>query len=656
MTALLLSLAFARVVPKEHAALEAEIDGALVELPLLSSTVRADLDGDIASVTLVQTFANPGEAPMNARYVFPLPEDAAVHRMRMTAGDTVVEAEIQRKAEAQATYEAAKSEGKQASLLEQHRPNVFTQQIANLPPGEEVSVTIEYAHAVPREDGAYRFVFPMTVGPRYTGMPRVEGDPEPLGSGGWTLSSGEAVLPASIAHSAIDLEVRVDGGMPIEVATSPSHDIATRGHGELMEIRLVEATPVANADFVLEYSLAGESARAGTTAWAENGKGVVSLLIEPPAAASEAQITPRELVFLLDTSCSMNGVAIESSKAFMREALGHMRSSDTFRIHRFGSDVDELSAAALPATSQNVERGVEYVDSLSANGGTNMNLGLHAALDPADDPDRMRIVVFLTDGYIGQDFEILQLVESIRGDARLFSLGIGTSVNRYLLEELARSGKGTARIVLDPEDAPAEALALAERLETPFLTDVHIDWGDAPIHDATPRDAPDLFLGDSLRVMALYDSPGTYPVTVRGTLNGRPAALPLQVELPADSEGSDALPVVWARAQVSDRMIDWMSPRTEAADKAAVVEEITTLGLEYRLVTQWTSFVAVAKDRPIAENAIDVDVPTPAPKATSMTNGVHFGGSSAPEPAEWAVLGCLALLGLVVFRQRSAVG
>jgi len=621
MIPLLLSLATAKVVPDDRVALEVEVDGALVELPLTTSTMRADLDGDIASVTLVQTFANPGAVPADARYVFPLPSDAAVHRMRMTAGDQVIEAVIQEKAEAQATFDAAKSEGKQASLLEQHRPNVFTQQLANLPPGEEVSITLEYAHAVPREDGVYRYVFPMVVGPRYD-------------------EAGAAPSPTStIEPGRIDVAVDLNG--VFDHVRSPSHAITSHGGDRVLD----ETGPIANRDFVLEYTYAGATARPSTYAWAEDGEGVVSLLIEPPLAAPDADVTPRELVFLLDTSCSMGGVPMESSKAFMREMLAHTRPTDTFRIHRFGSSVEELSSTALPATDKNLERGREYIDGLSADGGTRMMLGLKAALEPAPDPERMRIVVFLTDGYIGSDFEVLALVDELRGDSRIFALGIGDSVNRYLLEEVARTGHGSARIVLDPSKAAGQAKALAQRLQTPYLTDVRIDWGGAPISGTTPSVVPDLFLGDSLRVMARYSEPGTWPVTVHGEINGKPATLPMNVELPATTEGSEALPVLWARSQIADRMIDWTSARTDASEKAAIQQQITDLGLEHRLVTQWTSFVAVAPDAPAVAAAQPVQKATPS-----------YSGSAAPEPETWAVLIALSMLSMLIFGRRRALG
>ena len=612
----LLTLPLAKSVAVRPA-LEVEVDGELVELTRMSTDVDARIDGDVASVTMTQVFENPSDAVLDARYVFPLPSDAAVHAMRMTAGDVVVEARIEDAGEAQATFETAQREGKQASLLAQHRPNVFTQSIANLPPGEAITVTLEYAHSVERTDGVYSWVLPLEVGPRY----------------------GSQIAPSTISPEQLSVDVVLDAGMPLASVDSPSHTLATSRAGTTWSLALDGDIP--NDDLVLDYRLAGETASLGVRSDMTGGHGVVSILVEPPALAADEQITPREVVFLLDTSCSMNGQPMTASKRFMTQALQGLRDGDVFRVHRFGSDTSSLSDAALPATPENVQRGIDYVDGMSSGGGTNMDLGIRAALGPPPVDDTMRTVVFLTDGYIGNDFDILELVDATRGEARIHALGIGGNVNRYLLEEIGRSGRGTTRIVLPTEDPVAAADDLAQRLASPYLTDLRIDWGELQVQDVTPRVLPDLHLGDSIRVMARVDQPGDHTVTLMGEVAGRPAALPTTVSIPADTEGRSALPILWARSQVSDRMIDWASARTSVTDKARLKDEIRTLGLEYGLVTQWTSFVAVSETPVVADAQRASKPPT-------------FSGGSAPEPAEWAVLGVLALLSVMVFRRKEA--
>jgi Ca-activated chloride channel family protein len=380
---------------------------------------------------------------------------------------------------------------------------------------------------------------------------------------------------------------------------------------------------------------------------------VVSLLIEPPVPSEQLPIAPREVVFLLDTSCSMAGEPMDASKRFMTQALQGLRPQDTFRVLRFSDSASGLSEAPLPATPLNVARGQTYVDELVGQGGTMMTQGVRAALEPAADPERVRIVVFLTDGYIGNDVEVIGLVEQELGDARLFSLGVGGNVNRYLLEEMARSGRGTARIVEDPAQAQAAAESLAAQLESPFLTDVEIDWGDAVVEQVTPRVLPDLFLGDSLRVMALVQAPGTLDVTVRGTLGGERVALLAQVVVPAESEGGEALPVVWARGVISDLMLDYISPRTDAVGRERVQHQVTALGLEHRLVTRWTSFVAVAPAQDMVRGPMESDRSIASSGYRSAGSGRSWGGSAAPEPHIWAALALLSLMGGLGLRRRT---
>lgn len=626
-------------------------DGAAVALPLLRSDVDVQISGDLASVKVTQTFMNPGDTPLNARYLFPLPEDAAVWDMRFVVGDLVIEGEIQRKAEAQATFDAAKAAGQQAALLTQHRPNVFTQEVANLPGGQSVKVEIQYAHAVPRLDGAYTFHFPMVVGPRY--LPDGDGTTAnaPAALNQWTLPGAHAPLaaPGQVDADRVGLSLRLEGGAPLRWVESPSHPITRRALSDTRtEIGLEQGRVLDNADFVLRYALSEESITAAVTTQAADGAGTLSLLLDPPQQAGDAVITPRELVFVLDTSGSMSGAPIQASKRFMDRALRTMRPGDTFRVLQFSDSARTLSEEALPYTPENLSWALRYVGGLEVGGGTQMEAGLRAALEPPVGEGRVRLVVFLTDGYIGNDAEILTLVEALRGEARLFSFGIGSSVNRWLLEEMARVGRGVARVVTDEERADAEADRLAARLAAPYLTDVRIDWGAAPVTASSPGQLPDLFLGEPLRVLARYSGSGRFPVVVRGRLHGEPVELVVELALPEDSDGGRALPLVWARAQVEDRMARYLSPGAGAEERVALEEEITGLGLEHRLVTQWTSFVAVAREAPLAQGpASDADVAVPVARGVPAQaySGPDWGGGAAPEPATWLALAAVGALG-----------
>ena len=655
--------------------IEGEIGGQAVQLPLVRSQITAHVRGDVATVAVVQTFSNPADAPMHARYVFPLPPDAAVFAMRLVTADQVIEGEIREREEARKTFEAAKAEGKQAALLAQERPNVFTQQIANLMPGGEVEVELRYAHPVPKRDGVYQLHVPLVVGPRYLRTPQpatTVGAPLPAEETNvapaetpegcsvgppdvWTLPATPPVLPPeAVDADQVSLEVHLAAGVPIRWVDSPSHALDVHDAGPAARVvRLADGATVGDRDFVLRYALAGEKAAVGSTAWAREGRGVVSLHVEPPKVVDPGDATPRELVFVLDGSGSMSGAPMEASKRFMRQALRTLRPDDHFRVIRFSDDASGLAPGPLRATEANIGRGLAFVEGLRGQGGTEMTAGIRAALEPKSLPGALRIVVFLTDGYIGDDVQIVRLIQTLRGEARLFSFGVGNAVNRYLLEEMARAGRGVARILTLDDDIEDAADRLAERLRAPYLTEVRIDWGAAPIEDPTPRLLPDLFAGERLRVLARYRKPGDYRVIVHGRVRGRAVELPLDVALPTEAHEAEALDVLWARGQIEDRMVDYLNPAADGAMRDALRADVTRLGLEHRLVTQWTSFVAVARARvnANAESTPEQDVPVPQVAGVPQTAYPPGTFGAAPEPATWAAMALLLLLAATWLRR-----
>lgn len=633
-------------------------DGRVTALPLLRSEVVVELRGDLASVKLTQTFSNPGTVALHARYVFPLPPDAAVHGMTLRCGDEIIEARIRQEQEAKAEFEQAKREGRQAALLTQHRPNVFTQEVAHLMPGRPVEVEVRYVHPVPLEDGELVFHFPMVVGPRYlTANAPAAGEPAPLKLGAWNVPASAPVATGrAVDGSRVSLELQLDAGMPVRAIGSPTHAVDITAQGATRRtVRLAGSRTADDRDFELHYRLAGERAAVGVTTWADGKDGVVSLLVEPPAGLSNPDVTAREMIFLLDCSGSMSGVPLETSKRFMRRALLNLRPADAFRIIRFSDAATAFSSTALPATAPNIQRGLAYVGALSSEGGTEMTTGIRAALEPAALEGHLRIVTFLTDGYIGNDVEIVRLVQQKRGEARLFSFGVGAGVNRYLLDELARVGRGAARIVKDGENAEEAADLLANRLEAPYLTDIAVDWGTAAVRDATPVLVPDLFLGQSVRILARYDRPGTHRVVVRGRVGGRTVELPLELTLPAKNESAAALPITWARGQIEDRMQAYLSPALDDAARRKLQDDVTALGLKWGLVTQWTSFLAVSRavvnPTGAAKNA-DVPVP-PVHNVSPAAYSGGFAGSSAPEPATLAALAAMSAAAARAMRRRK---
>lgn len=657
--------------------MRAEVNGEELLLPLANSDFNVSVDGDLATVTLVQTFENPTQGPLNATYLFPLNEDAAVYAMTMQVGDEVVEAQIRRREQARQEYEQARSEGRAAALLSQHRPNMFTQEVANLMPGASVRITLRYAQTVPRVDGAYELVLPLVVGPRYN--PQRSPDllvsderGQQQTSGGWNIAPPPAyprgvfglTLPGEIAPERVSIAVNLEAGMAIGAVSSATHRVQVTGDGRQRAVALSEDRVIDNRDFVLRYTLAGGAVQAGVLTHTDTRGGFFSLVIEPPAAARESQIAPREMVFVLDTSGSMEGEPVEASKAFMQRALTTMRPGDYFRIIQFGSTPREFTEGPVQATPQNVRRAQAFVSGLSADGGTEVVAAMQQAFSVRQQPNTLRIVVFLSDGYIGNEAEVLNYMAPRLGDARVYAFGIGTSVNRYLLSEMARRGRGFARYI-DPTETSFEAARdFADRLDAPVLTNISIDWGELRPTGVTPAIIPDLFAGDSLRLMGRFTGSRAATINVRGEVNGRQASLPVRVTLsetpPSEASASaSAIPVVWARSQVADLMRDYTTPtelRTLQLGDGELQERVTQLGLDFALVTDWTSFVAVSRqivnNDPNAAHNADVPLPMPGGVGPNAYGEMAFGGSSAPEPGFYALLALLLAFAFMALRGR----
>lgn len=676
--------------------IEAKIDGKPVTFPLLKTDIDADVQGDLATVTVTQTFANPLNQAVNATYLFPLNETAAVNAMTMEVGDERVQAKIQRIEEARATFKKAQSEGRSAALLTQHRPNMFTQDIANLMPGLPIKVTLKYAQTVPRVDGSYELVIPLVVGPRYQpqGSGVAPGESSPRGgvqhwdantgtSGGATRADSKAnygqweveQLPAyplvaelsapnQIDPERVGLVVRLNAGMAINAIESRTHPITTQTLEQgKAEIRLTNGRTLDNRDFVLRYTLAGARTQAGLLAYRDQRGGFFSLLLEPPQMPAEAEVTPREMVFVLDCSGSMSGLPIDASKAFMRAALRKLRPTDSFRIIRFSDSANEFSSQPLAATPQNIAAGLRYTDSLQGEGGTEMSTGIRQALAPSVPEGAIRLVTFLTDGYIGNEAEILALLKANLNGARLYAFGVGTGVNRYLLSEMGKVGRGFTRYMDPTEEVEKVAGELADRLQSPVLTDIRIDWGGMEASEQSPNSIPDLFAGQSLRIQGRYNRPGPQEVTVRGLVHGRPATLPLKIELPENSTQGEAVPIIWARSVISDLQYELTTGAhrpgqgQETVNKDALKQQITDLGLNFSLVTPWTAFVAVSEKiyNPNPANTPTLPVAVPQVKGVSekaygepavpVTSTAAFTGQGGPEPETW--LG-LVLMGLMM--------
>lgn len=675
---------------------KAVLENREIDFPLLKSDIKADIQGDIATVSITQVFTNPTQVALNATYLFPLNENAAVFAMQMEIGDERVTAQIQKKEKAKKIFEKAKSEGKAASLLVQHRPNMFTQNIANLMPGQDIKVTLQYTQTVKRVDDAYELVIPLIVGPRYIPADKPEAHTVSLDketprtvSGGWKIDKVPAYpsvkklnIPNTIDKDRVSIQVNITSPFAIQTVNSKTHALSVEGDDQTKNVELATGSTIDNKDFILRYKLHEKSIAAGLLTHKDQRGGFFSLLLEPPAVPLEKDITPREIVFVLDTSGSMDGTPMNASKTFMNYALKHLRPTDYFRIIRFSNNATEFNATPVKATPENLAAGKKYVDGLRADGGTEITTAINQAFAKPPVSGAMRMVVFLTDGYIGNEAEVISRISKWIGDARIYALGVGSSVNRYLLAEMARTGRGFVRIVDPTENSDDVAIELARKIEAPLLTDISIDWGTLDTDEIYPRKIPDLFKGDSIRIQGRFSKTGKHTITVKGLVNGRRATLPVTIDIPEQNSAasSQAIPLIWARENIADLMREYTSnslQRGQFAHFKPIEEKVTKLGLEYSLATQWTSFVAVSEKivNKKPELSQDSSVPLPMVKGVGrkaygvngsqgMTpktqqhafNNISGGGSSTPEPS---TIGGLALLGLLggfyAYRRRRQI-
>lgn len=548
------------------------------DLPLLDTRVRADVSGPVARVTVTQRFTNPHDRPIEGLYLFPLPADSAVDDMEMRVGDRVIRGRIRRRQQARREYQEARESGKRAALLEQQRPNLFAQRAANIAPGETIEVRIQYVQMLPFSDGGYELSYPMVAAPRYT-----PDDPgATLGDPGETRRS-----------RSVDLQVSVDAGLPIDSVASPTHRVEIERPGaSLATVALAEASEPANRDFVLRYRLAGETPQAALFSHGADGEGHFSLVVQPPAAPSEASVAPRHITFVVDTSSSMRGAPMTHARAVLARALTGLREEDRFNVLTFSDRVESFSASAAPGTTDQKQAAIAFVSGIRAVGSTEMVPAIRQALVETKEQaeDRLPIVALMTDGYIGNEADVLRAIASDLGETRLYALGVGSAVNRFLLERASEVGRGRALVSTLSEPPEAVADRFASYIERPVFTDVTIDWGGLEVSDVYPRRLPDLFAGQPLVVHGRFGEGGSAEVRVEGTVGGRRYARVIEASLQGESadETQAAHTTLWARAAVKDRM-----QRLYLRDDPTLIEEVTQLGLAHRMVTQWTSFVAV---------------------------------------------------------------
>ena len=531
----------------------------------------------------------------------------------MTIGERTIRGIIREREEAQRIYAAARQQGYVASLLTQERPNIFTQKIANIEPGKEIDINIKYFNTLAYVDGSYEFVFPMVVGPRFNPPGMTDG----IGAvaRGTNDISGQStevqyLAPHERSGRDISLSIEINAGVEIEDITSPTHVIEVEQNAsEFAAVRLSELDAIPNKDFVLRYKVAGDTVKSTLLTHRDERGGFFTLMLFPPHDLSALRRQPTEMIFVLDCSGSMSGAPIAKAKAAMERALKRLQPDDTFQIIRFSNDASQLGSAPLLATAENVQRGLDYVRSLRGTGGTMMVEGIKAALDFPHDRERLRLVSFMTDGYIGNEAQIFGEIYQRLGDARIFSFGVGTSVNRHLLEGMARLGHGAVAYV-GLDDSAGEAVDLFyKRISHPAMTDIEIDWGGMQVSDVYPREIPDLFVGRPVVLTGRFEGDGLADIRVTGRCGAEEREIVLTADLEDESATHAGIPSVWARTQIRH-----LADRMTYSDDFELPSQIREVAFEYNLMSKYTSFVAVdSKTITAGDHGITLAVPVPMP-------------------------------------------
>lgn len=576
--------------------------------PLKSTSVKADISGFISRVRVRQEFENSYAEPIEAVYVFPLSQNGAVDAMTMTVGTRVIRGKIMKREEARTTYETAKSEGKTASLLDQERPNIFTQSVANIMPGEKVIVEISYVETLKYEDGAYEFVFPMTVGPRY--VPGSVKDAAKI----------KPPIAETRNGSDISIEVNLNAGVPVEEIRSTSHQLDQVNFSpNTSKVTLRGEKTIPNKDFILRYDVTGKRIEDAILVHRDKLGGFFTMILQPPDKIASEDRTPKEIVFVLDTSGSMSGFPIEKAKEAMKLSLEGLYPDDTFNLITFAGDTHILFEKPVPATRANLDAAQAFLDTREGGGGTEMMKAIKAALEASDAAGHLRIVCFMTDGYIGNENEIIAEIQK-HPKARVFSFGIGNSVNRFLLDKMALEGKGEAEYVSVTDDGSKAARKFYERVRSPLLTDLSIDWNGLPVADVYPGRLTDLFSAKPVILHGRYTKGMSGTIKLKGKVAGQEYVRNITVNLPDTETANGVLSTLWARTRIDELS----SARLKAPNQKLGDEldgQITNIGLEFGLLTSFTSFVAV-EDRVVNSGGspTTVEVPVERPDGTADPN------------------------------------
>jgi Ca-activated chloride channel homolog len=584
-------------------------DPLLDRLPLKDTRVQINVSGVIADVKVLQIYRNEGSRSINARYVFPASTRAAVYAMRMRIGDQVIVAKIKEREQAKQEFDKAKEEGKSASLLEQDRPNVFSMNLANVMPGDQVEVELRYTELLTPTDGVYEMVFPTVVGPRYSSQQESYAAKEETSVKIPYLHQGSN--PGNELH----ISARISAGAPIWDLNCASHQISPKWESQTVAQFSLDNNGQfqGDRDFIVRYRLSGERISSGLLLYQGDNENFFLYMAQPPQRVMEDEIPAREYIFVVDVSGSMEGFPLNTAKRLLRELIGQLRPSDLFNVVLFAGDSATLSAKSLPADQGNISRAIRFIERQRGGGGTELLAAVKQAMSIPRETNISRSVVLVTDGYISGEKGVFDYIRGNLDQCNVFSFGIGSSVNRYLIEGVAKAGMGEPFVVTAEEEATAAAAKFREYIQTPLMTDIQIRSIGFNIYDVNSDRLPDLFARRPVILFGKWRGPITGAIELRGKTGRGDYITRTDVAGVQPDESNQALRYLWARSRIAE-----LSDYGFGDMDKDRVKDITDLGLKYNLLTQYTSFIAVRETvRNTQGPAQDVVQPLPLPVGVS---------------------------------------
>ena len=584
-------------------------DPVVDQLPLKSTSADVKVVGVIADVMVTQVYKNEGKKPLEAIYIFPASTRAAVYGMKMTIGKRTILAKIQERKEARRQYEEAKQQGKSASLLEQQRPNVFQMNVANILPGDVIQVELKYTELLVPTDGIYEFVYPTVVGPRYSNQSAETALPSQKWVENPYFHQGESPTYT------FDLTTNLATGLPIQHIASTSHKVAIQYDApSRASIKLDPSEKSGgNRDFILKYQLAGNKVQSGLLLFEGEKENFFLLMLQPPKRVKVSQIPPREYIFIVDVSGSMYGFPLDISKKLLKDLIGNLRPTDQFNVLLFSGGSSLMSEQSIPATSENIQRAINVIDRQRGGGGTELLPALKRALSLTRSEGFSRTVVIATDGYVTVEEEVFDLIRKNLGDANMFTFGIGSSVNRHLLEGMARVGMGEPFVISKPEETREKAEKFRKMIESPVLTKVKVDFGKFNTYDVEPLSIPDVFAERPVILFGKWRGKPVGEMMLSGITSNGSYVDKIDIRKEKPHKSNAALQYLWARHRIT-LLSDYNSLHKEEGR----IKEVTQLGLTYNLLTAYTSFVAIDTEVRLVEGqAVTVKQPLPLPEGVS---------------------------------------